>query len=151
MRYARVSHVMYQSCFISDMLNINNSKNQKQLMPIIQISIPASVNHFGDQKCQISIMSMWIVLSINNSMYQSWQVSVIIWSIEWSIRYVSLKSDNITCVEMSYVLANFGYPGSEQKELTLLGRNIKSNELFNLLTIFWSIIFVSNVKKDYLP
>ena len=35
MRYAKVSHVLYQSCFISDMLNINNSKNQKQLMPII--------------------------------------------------------------------------------------------------------------------
>ena len=48
---------------------------------------------------------MWIVLSINNSRYQSWQVSVLIWSIELSISYVSLKSDNITCVEMSYVLA----------------------------------------------
>ena len=68
-------------------------------------SIPASVNDFGDQKCQISIMSTWIILSINNSRYQSWQVSVLIWSIELSISYVSLKSDNITCVEMSYVLA----------------------------------------------
>ena len=48
---------------------------------------------------------MWIVLSINNSRYQSWQVSVLIWSIELSISYVSLESDNITCVEMSYVLA----------------------------------------------
>ena len=55
-------------------------------------------------------MSMWIVLSINNSRYQSWQVSVLIWSIELSISYVSLKSDNITCVEMSYVLAiQYGY------------------------------------------
>ena len=48
---------------------------------------------------------MWIVLSVNNSKYQSWQVSVLIWSIELSISYVSLKSDNMTCVEMSYVLA----------------------------------------------
>ena len=32
-------------------------------------------------------------------------VSVSIWSIELSISYVSLKSDNITYVEMSYVLA----------------------------------------------
>ena len=48
---------------------------------------------------------MWIVLSINNSRYQSWQVSVLIWSIELSISYVSLKSDNITCVDMTYVLA----------------------------------------------
>ena len=52
---------------------------------------------------------MWIVLSINNSRYQSWQVSVLIWSIELSISYVSLKSDNITYVEMSYVLAFFNY------------------------------------------
>ena len=50
---------------------------------------------------------MWIVLSINNSRYQIWQVSVLIWSIELSISYVSLKSDTITCVEMSYVLAFF--------------------------------------------
>ena len=35
MRYAKVSHVMYQSCFISDLLNTNNSKNQKRLMPMI--------------------------------------------------------------------------------------------------------------------
>ena len=48
---------------------------------------------------------MWIVLSINNSRYQHWQVSVWIWSIELSISYVSLKSENITYVEMSYVLA----------------------------------------------
>ena len=48
---------------------------------------------------------MWIVLSINNSRYQCWQVSVLIWSIELSISYVSLKSVNITYVEMSYVLA----------------------------------------------
>ena len=50
-------------------------------------------------------MSAWIVLSINYSRYQSWQVSVLIWSIELTISCVSLKSDNITCVEMSYVLA----------------------------------------------
>ena len=49
---------------------------------------------------------MWIVLSINNSRYQCWQISVLIWSIELSINYVSLKSDNITYVEMSYVLAH---------------------------------------------
>ena len=48
---------------------------------------------------------MWIVLSINNSKYQYWQVSVLIWSIELSISYVSLRSDNISYVEMSYVLA----------------------------------------------
>ena len=48
---------------------------------------------------------MWILLSINNSRYQFWQVSVLIWSIELSISYVSLKSDNITYGEMSYVLA----------------------------------------------
>ena len=47
---------------------------------------------------------MWIVLSINNSRYQCWQVSVLIWSIELSISYFSPKSDNITYVEMSYVL-----------------------------------------------
>ena len=35
MRYAKASHVMYQSCFISDLLNTNNSKNQKRLMPMI--------------------------------------------------------------------------------------------------------------------
>ena len=35
MRYAKVSHVLYQSCFISEMLNINKSKNQKRLTPII--------------------------------------------------------------------------------------------------------------------
>jgi hypothetical protein len=52
-------------------------------------------------------MSMWIVLSIHNSRYQSWQVSVLIWSIELSISYVSLKSDNITYVEMTYVLAHW--------------------------------------------
>ena len=49
---------------------------------------------------------MWIVLSINNSRYKSWQVSVLIWSIELSISYVSLRSDNITNVKISYVLAN---------------------------------------------
>ena len=48
---------------------------------------------------------MWIVLSINNLRYQCWLISVLIWSIELSINYVSLKSDNITYVEMSYVLA----------------------------------------------
>ena len=48
---------------------------------------------------------MWIVLSINFSRYQSWQVSVLIWSIELSISYVSLRSDNITCA-ISYVLLN---------------------------------------------
>ena len=67
--------------------------------------MPESIDHFGDQQCQITIMPMWIVLRINNSRYQSWQVSVLIWSIELSISYVSLKSDNITCVEMSYVFA----------------------------------------------
>ena len=54
-------------------------------------------------------MSMQIVLSINNSRYQSWQVSVLIWSIELSISYASLKIDNITCGEMSYVLAGIYY------------------------------------------
>ena len=49
---------------------------------------------------------MWIVLSINNSRYQSWQVSVLNWSIELIISYVSLRSDNITNVKISYVLAN---------------------------------------------
>ena len=34
-KYAKVSHVMYQSCFITDMLKTNTSKNQKRLMPII--------------------------------------------------------------------------------------------------------------------
>ena len=48
---------------------------------------------------------MWIVLSINYSRCHSWQVSVLFWSIKLRISYVSLKSDNITCVEMSYVLA----------------------------------------------
>ena len=52
---------------------------------------------------------MWIVLSVNNSRYQGWQVSDLFWSIELSISYVSLKSDNITCVEMSYVLARLSY------------------------------------------
>jgi len=55
------------------------------------------------------MMSVWIVLRINNSRYQCWQVSVIIWSIVLSISYVSLKSDNITYVEMSYVLAQSTY------------------------------------------
>jgi hypothetical protein len=54
-------------------------------------------------------MSMWIELSINNSRYQCWQVSDLIWSIELSISYASLKSDNITYVEMSYVLAYYDY------------------------------------------
>ena len=39
-------------------------------------------------------------------MWQCWQVSVLIWSIELSISYVSLRSDNITNVKISYVLAN---------------------------------------------
>ena len=51
-------------------------------------------------------MSIWIVFSINNSRYQCWQVSVLIWLISLSISYVSLKSDHITYVEMSYVLVN---------------------------------------------
>ena len=38
--------------------------------------------------------------------WQCWQVSVLIWSIELSISYVSLRSDNITNVKISYVLAN---------------------------------------------
>ena len=68
-------------------------------------NISTCVNHFEDQKCQVSIILMWVVLSINNSRYQHWQVSDLIWSIELSISYASLKSDNITYVEMSYVLA----------------------------------------------
>ena len=48
---------------------------------------------------------MWIMLSINSSRYQCWQVTDLIWSIELSVSYVSLKSGNITYVEMSYVLA----------------------------------------------
>ena len=83
-----INHLLYQI----DMLNTNNFKNQKRLMPMISnINTYTNVNHFNDQKCQVSIMSIWIVLSINNSRYQCWQVSVLLWSIELSISCHSQK------------------------------------------------------------
>ena len=103
MRYAKVSHVMYQSCSISDMLN--------------------------------------------NSRYQCWQVSVLIWSIEVSFSYVSLKSDNITYVEMSYVLAMqfgskltlkdmlFSYQKGISLSIVICGNSCKKCGAFNLFFI----------------
>ena len=70
-------------------------------------------------------MSVWIVLRINNSRYQCWQVSVIIWSIVLGISYVSLKSDNITYVEMSYVLALCSNWSCQSKAKKMVGKEQK--------------------------
>ena len=51
MRYAKVSHVMYQSCLISDILNINKFQESKT----------ANAN---DSKCQYLQAS--IILEIRN-------------------------------------------------------------------------------------
>ena len=67
MRYAKASHVMYQSCFISDLLNTNNSKNQKRLMPMIPNisackyqsfwrSEMSSFNNVNIKVCSVSII-----------------------------------------------------------------------------------------------
>ncbi len=55
MRYAKVSHVMYQAYFISDMLNINYSKSQKT----------ANANDSKHQYLQVSI-----ILEIRNVKFQ---------------------------------------------------------------------------------
>ena len=95
-----ISLVLYPTCWI-------------QIIPRMKDWLTAMIPNintwkyqsFWRQKCQISNMSMWIVLSINNSRCQCWQISVLIWSIELPINHASLKSDNITYVKMSYVLA----------------------------------------------
>ena len=69
MRYAKVSHVLYQSCFISDMLNMNNSKNQKQLMPIIP-----NINNCKCQSFWRSEMSNFNNVNVNCAQYQLFKV-----------------------------------------------------------------------------
>jgi hypothetical protein len=61
-----------------------------------------------------SEMSNFHNVNVNCAKYQQFKVPMLtsisfIWSIELSISYVSLKSDNITYVEMSYVLTYFNY------------------------------------------
>ena len=105
---------MYQSCFISDMLNINNSKNQKQLMPMIP--------NINTCKCQ----SFW------RSEMLSRQASVLIWSIELSVSYVSLKSDNITY--WRWVMCspwNKIYCHSDEKYTFLVGIGLSPNWFSN--------------------
>ena len=72
MRYTKVSHVMYQSWFISDMLNINNSKNQKQLMPIIP-----NINTCKCQSFWRSEMSSFNNVNVNCAQYQKFKVPML--------------------------------------------------------------------------
>ena len=65
MRYVKVSHAMYQSCLISDMLNANNSKDEKWLMSMIQ--------NINTCKCQLfwrSEMSSFNNVNVNCAQYQ---------------------------------------------------------------------------------
>ena len=64
-RYAKASHVMYQSCIISHMLNMNNSKNQKQLMPMIP-----NINTCKCQSFWRSEMSSFNNVNVNCAQYQ---------------------------------------------------------------------------------
>ena len=60
---------MYQSCFISDMLNTNNSKDEKWLMSMIQ--------NINTCKCQLfwrSEMSSFNNVNVNCAQYQLFKV-----------------------------------------------------------------------------
>ena len=98
---------------------------------------------------------MWIVLSINNSRYQCWQISVLIWSIELSINYVSLKSDNITYVEMSYVLAfeqclALDFIAKVAVIMWLWAKLwIVDSTVIRNRTLFW-VIFFQNLNKNHM-
>ena len=92
MRYAKVSHVIYQSCLISDMLNMNNSKNQKQLMPIIP-----NINTCKCQSFWRSEMSSYNNVNVNSAQYQYMSVSKVIISLVW--RRVMCSPENIYPVE----------------------------------------------------
>ena len=65
MRYAKVNHVIYQSCSISDMWNMNNSKNQKWLMPMIP-----NINTCKCQSFWRSEMSSFNNFNVNCAQYQ---------------------------------------------------------------------------------
>ena len=65
MRYAKVSHAMYQSCFISDMLNTNNSKDEKWLMSMIP-----NINTCKCQSFWRSEMSSFNNANVNCAQYQ---------------------------------------------------------------------------------
>ena len=73
MRYAKVSHVMYQSCFISYMLNANTSKNQKRLMPMIP-----NTNTWKCQSFWRSEMSSFKDVNMNCAQYQWCKVPLLI-------------------------------------------------------------------------